>query len=99
MTWNQSAPAAQEPNPVGFTQFPRQDSANGRIRRCRFYLSQDGQAWGEPVSAGQFPTTAALQTAKFAEPHTGRYLRIVALDEWGRQYYTTLAELDIMARK
>jgi beta-galactosidase len=84
---------------IGFTQLPRQDSANGRIRDYRFYLSKDGQNWGEPLHAGRFPNSATLQTVTFDRAHTGRYLRIVALNEWGRQYYTTLAELDVMARK
>ena len=84
---------------LGFTQLPRQDSANGRMRRYRFYVSKNRQNWGEPVAQGQFPNSGSLQTIKFAKPITGQFIRIVATDEWGRQYYTTLAELDIMAKK
>ncbi len=84
---------------LGFTQLPRQDQSNGRIRRYGFYVSGDGKKWGEPVAKGEFPNNDQLQAVTFAEPAKGRYLRLVAFDEWGRQYYTTIAELDVMAAK
>jgi len=84
---------------LGFTQLPRQDSANGRIGAYEFYVSDDGQQWGAPVSKGRFPNSGQLQTVKFEKPVTGRYIRLVALSEWSRQYYTTVAELDVMAAK
>jgi len=51
------------------------------------------------VSKGRFPNSSGLQTVKFEKPVTGRYIRLVALNEWSRQYYTTIAELDVMAAK
>ncbi len=84
---------------LGFTQLPRQDQANGRVRRYEFYVSGDGTDWGEPVVKGEFPNSDQLQTVTFAQPVKGRYIRLVALNEWGRQYYTTIAELDVMAAK
>lgn len=84
---------------LGFTQLPRQDQANGRIRRYEFYVSGDGTDWGEPVVKGEFPNSDQIQTVTFSEPMSGRYIRLVAFNEWGRQYYTTIAELDIMAAK
>lgn len=39
----------------GFRYLPRQDgTANGAIARYRFYISDDGTNWGEPVSSGDF---------------------------------------------
>ena len=84
---------------LGFSQLPRQDSANGRIGTYEFYVSEDGKQWGSPVSKGRFPNSSGLQTVKFEKPVTGRYIRLVALIEWSRQYYTTIAELDVMAAK
>ena len=49
--------------------------------------------------AGQFPNSSQLQTVKFAEPVTGRYARLVALNEWSGQYFASMAELDFMAAK
>ncbi len=84
---------------IGFTQLPRQDMANGRIRGYEFYVSQDGAEWGQPVSQGEFPNNDQMQTVKLETPATGRYVRLVALNEWSRQYYTTIAEFDVMAAK
>jgi len=84
---------------LGFSQLPRQDSANGRIGTYEFYVSGDGQQWGSAVSKGRFPNSGRLQTVKFEKPVTGRYIRLVTLNEWSGQYYTTIAELDVMAAK
>ncbi len=84
---------------LGFTQLPRQDMTNGRIRGYEFYVSRDGKEWGQPVSQGEFPNNDQLQTVTFSTPATGRYVRLVALNEWSRQYYTTIAEFDVMAAK
>ena len=84
---------------LGFTQLPRQDQANGRIRRYEFFVSGDGEDWGEPVVKAEFSNNDQLQTVTFAQPVKGRYIRLVAFNEWGRQYYTTIAELDVMAAK
>ena len=84
---------------LGFAQLPRQDMNHGRIGGYEFYVSNDGQEWGSPASTGRFPNSDQLQTVKFEKPVTGRYIRLVALDEWSGEYYTTLAELDVMAAK
>ena len=84
---------------LGFAQLPRQDMNHGRIGGYEFYVSKDGQEWGAPASKGRFPNNDQLQTITFETPVTGRYIRLVALDEWAGEYYTTLAELDIMAAK
>jgi beta-galactosidase len=68
---------------LGFTQLPRQDQANGRIRRYEFYVSDDGTDWGEPVVKAEFPNNDQLQTVIFAQPVKGRYIRLAALNEWG----------------
>jgi beta-galactosidase len=84
---------------LGFTQLPRQDMVNGRIRQYEFYVSDDGKQWGSAASSGRFPNNDQLQTVRFEKPVTGRYIRLVALSEWSGQYYTTIAELDVMAAK
>ncbi len=84
---------------LGFTQLPRQDMSHGRIREYEFYVSPDGKQWGSAVSAGRFPNDGQLQSVQFDKPVAGRYIRLVALSEWSREYYTTIAELDVMAAK
>jgi beta-galactosidase len=85
---------------VGFTLLPRQGgNSNGRIRGYEFYVSADGQQWDPVVKDGRFPNNDQLQEVRFETPATGRYIRLVALSEWSRQPYTTIAELDVLAAK
>jgi hypothetical protein len=62
-------------------------------------VSSDGKQWGSAVSEGRFPNNDRLRTVRFEKPMTGRGIRLVALSEWSGQYYTTLAELDVMAAR
>ena len=49
----------------GFRMLPRQDNVNnGSIDQYRFYISTDGTAWGEPVSAGSFMSLGAPAAEK-----------------------------------
>jgi large repetitive protein len=50
---------------TGFTYLPRQDVENGRIANYEFYVSEDGDDWGEPVASGTFPNGSALQQVTF----------------------------------
>jgi beta-galactosidase len=84
---------------LGFAELPRQDMSHGRIREYRFYVSPDGKDWGSPVREGRFPNSDSLQTVRWDEPVTGRYIRLVALSEWSGEYYATVAELDVLAAK
>jgi beta-galactosidase len=84
---------------LGFAELPRQDMSHGRIREYRFYVSPDGKDWGSSVREGRFPNSDSLQTVRWDEPVTGRYIRLVALSEWSGEYYTTVAELDVLAAK
>jgi len=84
---------------IGFTQLPRQGQSNGRIRRYRFYAGKDANNWGDPVAQGRFANTNQLQTVRLDAPVQARFIKLVALDEWSNEYYTTIAELDVMAAK
>jgi len=61
----------------GFCYLGRQDKEIGRIKDYEFYVSADGKDWGQPVTAGRFRDTAALQEATF-EAKAGRYVRLLA---------------------
>lgn len=60
----------------GFRYLARQDKVvNGTIAQYRFYLSDDGLNWGEPVAAGDFVAMSAPTTEKtviFAEQGANR---------------------------
>ena len=64
------------PQPVGgFTYLPRQGNVNGRVKDWRFFLSNDGTNWREPVMRGSFTNTDALQTVLFTPPVPGSITR------------------------
>jgi len=84
---------------IGFTQLPRQGQSNGRIRHYKFYAATDANNWSDPVAQGAFAGSNELQTIRLDAPVKARFIKLVALDEWSGQYYTTVAELDVMAAK
>jgi galactose oxidase len=51
---------------TGFTYLPRQDKTNGNIEDWAFYLSSDGNDWGNPVKSGSFASGSALKTVTFS---------------------------------
>jgi beta-galactosidase len=110
--WHTRWSGAQDPQPheiqidlglsfelAGFTYLPRQNQQNGRISRYEFYVSTDGKNWGQAISKGRWPNTASLQKVTFDKPVAGRFIRLVSLSEVMRQYYTSAAEIDIIANK
>ncbi|MCP4451115.1 MAG: DUF4981 domain-containing protein [Planctomycetes bacterium] len=84
---------------IGFTQLPRQGQSNGRIKKYRFYAGTSTEDLGHPVAKGTFANTHELQSIRLDAPVKARFIKLVALDEWSGQYYTTVAELDVMAAK
>lgn len=110
--WHTSWSASQDKQPheiqidlgikfelAGFSCLPRQNQQNGRIRDYEFYTSDDGENWGEPISKGKWRNTTALQTVRFDKPVVARYIRLVSLSEVTGEYYTSVAEIDIIANK
>jgi len=110
--WHTSWSSSQDPQPheiqidlglrfemAGFTYLPRQNQSNGRIREYEFYVSDDPKDWGEPVSKGRFRNTTAVQKVEFDKPVGGRYIRLLSRSEVSRAYYTSCAELDIIATR
>lgn len=64
------------PQPVGgFTYLPRQGNVNGRVKNWRFFLSDDGTNWSDPVLRGSFTNSAALETVLFTPPAPGSITR------------------------
>ncbi len=62
---------------TGFAVLPRQEQTVGRIRAYEFYVSADGEDWGQPVAEGEFKDTKDLQRVA-CEPKEGRYVRLLA---------------------
>jgi len=80
---------------TGFTQLPRYDNLNGVIKDYEFYASMTRSKWKKVVSGQMKPDT--LNIVRFKEPVWARYIKLVALSEYGeKQTYTSIAELDIL---
>jgi hypothetical protein len=63
----------------GFTYLPRQDdSMNGTIKDYEFYVSNDGQDFGQPVARGEFENSKDLKTVTFA-PRACRFVKLKVL--------------------
>ncbi len=79
----------------GFSYLPRQDMDHGWIVGYEFYVSKDAKTWNK-VASGQFKPGKALQKVMFSAPQKARYLKLVGLSEINKEFYATVAELDII---
>ena len=74
---------------------PRQDgSPNSRIKDYVVYVSGNGVDWGHAAAMGSFADTATQQTVLFA-PKTGRFIRLVSLNEVADTAYASAAEINV----
>jgi hypothetical protein len=81
----------------GFTLLPRQDgNPNGGVKDYAFYVSTDGQTWGEPVARGTFDKDDHLKTVQFAAPCETRFVRFVALSGHANGPWAAVAELNVL---
>jgi hypothetical protein len=87
-----SAPASIK----GFTYLPRQDEqVNGTIKDYEFYLSNDGQDFGQPVKKGALGEGKEKKTVTFdAKP--ARFIKLKALSEINDQAWTSAAEIGVI---
>ncbi len=72
-------------------------AGNGWFGDYEFYLSTDGQNWGQPVAKGRFPATAETKWVPIAATNA-RYLRAVELNEVNGNPWATAAEISVDAR-
>jgi len=86
---------------AAFSYLPRQIGVNGSISEYEFYISDDGENWGNPVSHGKFDY-ADGQTQKnvnFNEPVSGRYIKLVSKSEVNGKPWTSVAEISLYEEK
>ncbi|HYG36630.1 MAG TPA: discoidin domain-containing protein, partial [Clostridia bacterium] len=81
----------------GFTALPRQDGLrNGWIKDYEFYISTDGQNWGEPVAKGTFSGDEGLKKIFLSQPVTARFVRLVAKSGHVNGPWASLAEFAVL---
>jgi hypothetical protein len=80
----------------GFRYLPRQDgSLDGTVARFSFYVSEDGEDWGEAVVTGAFSHDAAEKEVVFPK-HLGSFVRLVAHSEMNGNPWTSIAEITVL---
>ncbi|MCK5267074.1 MAG: discoidin domain-containing protein, partial [Spirochaetes bacterium] len=77
-----------------FRYLPSSASSDGRINHYEFYLSTDNLDWGLPVATGSFANDESEKHVLFSSK-TGRFIRMVALDEVNGNPWTSMAEINI----
>ena len=80
----------------GFTYLPRQDDGeNGTIKGYEFYVSSDGQDFGQPVAKGELENSKSLKTVTF-EPKACRFVKLKAISEINGAAWTSAAEIGVV---
>jgi hypothetical protein len=80
----------------GFTYLPRQDeSQNGMIKNYEFYVSDDGNNFGQPVKSGTFGDSKEKSTVTFAAKKC-RFIKLKSLSEINDQPWTSAAEIGVI---
>ncbi|MGL5244238.1 MAG: discoidin domain-containing protein [Sarcina sp.] len=87
----------EEKNLEGFSYLPRQSGNNGDIKDYEFYVSNDRENFGEPVSTGTFSYDGKKEIrVNFDAPTTGRYIKLVGINSVNGANFAACAELDVM---
>ncbi len=80
----------------GFTYLPRQDdSETGTLKGYEFYVSNDGQDFGQPVAKGEWENSKSLKTVTFA-PTACRFVKLKAISEVNDGAWTSVAEIGVV---
>ena len=80
----------------GFTYLPRQDdSDHGNIKDYEFYVSADGDDFGQPVSKGTFENNKEKKTVTF-DPKPCHFIKLKALSEVNDSEWTSAAEITVI---
>ena len=83
----------------GFKYLPDQGRWDpGIIFNYEFYVSSDGQSWGDPVSKGEFSNikNSPVWQEKEFEPVSGRFIKLRALSSAEKNGRVGIAELDVI---
>ncbi len=85
---------------AGLTYLPRQDGADGGIAtRCEWYLSADGEEWGDPAAESTFDNIRSNpieQRVGLEAPREARYVRMVVLETVEGQPWASAAEIGVL---
>jgi len=84
----------------GIGYLPRQDgNPNGWIKEYAVYVSDERNNWGKPVAQGVFEKNASAKSIYFNEVASGQYIRFVAMNGFGQDVFTSVAELKLIIKE
>lgn len=85
----------------GFSYLPRQDgNKDGIIYEYAFYVSEDGENWGDPVAFGTFSNienNPIRQHIKFKNAAEGKYIKLVSKSSIRQSSNVSLAEIEVFS--
>lgn len=87
-----------EVNISGFSYQPPEFGSDGIIYEYEFYLSMNGENWGEPVSKGEFSNienNPVAQVIKFDSVINSRYIKLISKSVIKNSNVMSVAEIDI----
>lgn len=82
----------------GFTYLPRKRVLAGTIDLYEFYVSSDGENWGDPASAGRFDNiknNPVEQRIELDVPVRGRFIKLVGLRAADGKPFMSAAEVGV----
>jgi hypothetical protein len=80
----------------GFTYLPRPDDGeNGTIKDYEFFVSSDGQDFGQPVAKGELENSKSLKTVTF-DAKACRFVKLKAISEVNGAAWTSAAEIGVV---
>lgn len=81
---------------LGFVYVPRLMGSNGRIGRYQVFIGRTNTRFGNPIHSGEFSAGKDVQKILFSKPHTGRYIKLLALSELNGGPWASITELDVI---
>ena len=86
---------------TGFAYLPPELGSEGAIFEYAFYVSIDGENWGEPVSKGEFSNienNPIAQIIKLDKAIKSKYIKLVSLSTVKNSSVTSVAEIDVFTK-
>ena len=80
----------------GFRYLARQDESwNGTLKECAFYVSDSPDRFGQPVAETAFERSKQAQEVQ-CKPRSGRYVLLRTLSAQGNGPWVSMAELGVI---
>ncbi|MCA9438297.1 MAG: discoidin domain-containing protein, partial [Candidatus Omnitrophica bacterium] len=87
-----------ETNTSAFQYVPRQDGANGRVKKWELYASADRENWGEPIAQGEWANDATVKAVRL-QAEGVRYIRFRGLSSVNDEPFMSAAEVIVLEAK